>query len=185
MISDVQSKAKERMTKAVDALKKDLQAIRTGRASSGLLDHIRVDYYGTPTPLSGVATINVPESRLIVVQPWDRNLLGPIEKAIQTSDLGITPNNDGAVIRLQMPQLTEQRRKELSKQVQKRVEEGRIAIRNVRREAHDDLRKLEKDKTSPEDEVRRSIDQLQKTVDGFIADVDKVGKEKEQELMAI
>jgi ribosome recycling factor len=184
-ISETQAHAKERMQKAVEALKKDLQAIRTGRASAHLIDHVRVDYYGTPTPISQVGTVTVPEARLIVIQPWDRKSLGAIEKALQKSDLGITPTNDGSVIRLVMPQLTEQRRKDLAKMVQKRVEEGRVAIRNVRRDAHDDLRKLEKNHESPEDEVRRATDALQKLTDQFIGEVDKVGKEKEAELMEV
>lgn len=185
MIKDVQANAKERMQKAVDALRKDLQAIRTGRASAALLDHVRVDSYGTPTPLNQVSTVTVPEARLIVIQPWDRKSLGAIEKAIQKSDLNLTPTNDGSVIRLALPQLTEQRRKELAKSVQKRVEEGRVAVRNIRRDAHDELRKLEKNHEAPEDEVRRGTEQLQKTTDQFIGEIDKAGKEKEQEVMEV
>src|SRR5262249_29705513 len=132
-----------------------------------LIDHVRVDYYGTPTPISQVGTVTVPEARMIVIQPWDRKSLSAIEKAIQKSDLGITPSNDGSVIRLVLPQLTEQRRKELTKMVQKRVEEGRVAVRNIRRDAHDELRKLEKSHEAAEDEVRRATDQLQKTTDQF------------------
>jgi ribosome recycling factor len=185
VITDVQAKVRDRMQKAVEALRKDLQAIRTGRASVGLVDHIRVDYYGTPTPLNQLGTVTVPESRLIVIQPWDRKSLSAIEKAIQKSDLGLTPSNDGSVIRLTLPQLTEQRRKELTKVVQKRVEEGRVAVRNVRRDAHDDLRKLEKGHEASEDEVRRATDQLQKTTDQFISEVDRIGKEKEAELLEV
>ena len=185
MIKDIQSHARDRMQKAVEALRKDLQAIRTGRASAALVDHVRVDYYGTPTPINQLATVTVPESRLIVIQPWDRKSLGAIEKAIQKSDLNITPTNDGSVIRLAIPQLTEQRRKELTKVVQKRVEEGRVAVRNIRRDAHDELRKLEKGHEASEDEIRRATDQLQKTTDQFISEIDKVGKEKEAELLEV
>ena len=173
------------MQKAVEALKKDLAAIRTGRASASLIEHVRVDYYGTATPLSQVSNVTVPEARMIVIQPWERNLLGAIEKAIQKSDLGLTPTNDGQVVRLVIPQLTEQRRKELTKVVQKRVEEGRVSVRNIRRDAHDEFRKLEKSHDATEDEVRRASDQLQKTTDQFIADLDKVGKDKEAELMEV
>ena len=184
-IQDIQANAKDRMHKAVEALRKDLQAIRTGRASAHLIDHVRVDYFGTPTPITQVGTVTVPEARMIVIQPWDRKSLAAIEKALQKSDLGITPTNDGSVIRLVLPQLTEQRRKDLAKMVQKRVEEGRVAIRNIRRDAHDDLRKMEKAHEAPEDEVRRATDALQKLTDGFIVDVDKAGKEKEAELMEV
>lgn len=184
-IKETHAHAKERMQKAVEALRKDLQAIRTGRASAHLIDHVRVDYYGTPTPITQVGTVTVPEARMIVIQPWDRKTLPAIEKAIQKSDLGITPTNDGNVIRLVLPQLTEQRRKELVKQVQKRVEEGRVAIRNIRRDAHDELRKLEKNHEAPEDEVRRATDALQKLTDQFIVEVDKAGKEKEAELLEV
>ena len=185
MIKEVLPDAKERMTKAVEALRKDLAAIRTGRASIGLVDHVRVDYHGTPMPINQLATVSVPEPRLLTIQPWDRSALGTIEKAIQKSDLGITPTNDGSMIRLALPQLTEQRRKELAKMVQKRVEEGRVAVRNVRRDLHDELRKSEKNHEASEDEVRRATDQLQKLTDQFIADMDRVGKEKEAELMEV
>lgn len=184
-IKETQNHARERMQKAVDALKKDLQAIRTGRASAALLDHVRVDYYGTPTPISQVGTVTVPESRLILIQPWERNMVGAIEKAIQKSDLGLTPTNDGAAVRLALPQLTEQRRKDLARQVQKRVEEGRVAVRNIRRDSHDELRKMEKAKEAPEDEVRRATDALQKLTDQTVAEIDKIGKEKEAELLEV
>ena len=185
MIKDIHNKAHDRMQKAVESVKKDLQAIRTGRASTGLIDHVRVDYYGTPTPISQVGTVTVPESRMIVIQPWERNMLGAVEKAIQKSDLGLTPSNDGQVIRLVLPQLTEQRRKELAKMVQKRVEEGRVAVRNIRRDAQDELRKLERGHEATEDEVRRATDQVQKATDQTIAEIEKLGKEKETELMEV
>lgn len=185
MIKDIHNRARERMSKAVEALRKDLQAIRTGRASPALIEHVRVEYYGTPTPINQVANVTVPESRMIVIQPWERTMVGAIEKAIQKSDLGLTPTNDGQVIRLVLPQLTEQRRKELTKLVQKRVEEGRVAVRNVRRDAHDELRKLERGHEATEDEVRRATDQLQKLTDQTIAEIDKVGKDKEAELLEV
>lgn len=182
---DVLPGAKERMTKAVDALKKDLVSIRTGRASVGLLDHVRVDYHGTQMPINQLATVAVPEPRLLTIQPWDRSALGMIEKAIQKSDLGIMPTNDGAMIRLALPQLNEQRRKELAKLVQKRVEEGRVAVRNIRRDLHDELRKAEKAHEASEDEVRRSTDSLQKLTDLTIMEMEKAGKEKEAELLEV
>jgi ribosome recycling factor len=185
MVEDVLPGARERMTKAVEALRKDLSAIRTGRASVGLVDHIRVDYHGSVLPINQLATVSVPEPRLLTIQPWDRSSLGMIEKALQKSDLGITPTNDGSMIRLALPQLNEQRRKELAKMVQKRVEEGRVAVRNIRRDCHDDLRKKEKNHEASEDEVRRATDQLQKVTDQFVAEIDKAGKEKEAELMEV
>ena len=185
MLKDVLPNARERMTKAVEALRKDLTAIRTGRASVGLVDHIRVDYHGSMLPINQLATVSVPEPRLLTIQPWDRGSLGMIEKAIQKSDLGITPANDGSMIRLALPQLNEQRRKELAKMVHKRVEEGRVAVRNIRRDLHDELRRLEKNHEVPEDEVRRTNDQLQKLTDQFIAEMDKAGKDKEAELMEV
>jgi ribosome recycling factor len=177
--------AKDRMTKAVEALRKDLASIRTGRASAGLVDHIRVDYHGQMMPVNQLATVAVPEPRLLTIQPWDRSTLGMIEKAIQKSDIGITPSNDGSMIRLALPQLNEQRRKELAKMVHKRVEEGRVAVRNVRRDCQDELRKLEKAHEAPEDEVRRATDSLQKLTDQFVGEMDKAGKEKEAELMEV
>jgi ribosome recycling factor len=185
MVKDVLPGARERMTKAVEALRKDLTAIRTGRASAGLVDHVRVDYHGSMLPINQLATVAVPEPRLLTIQPWDRTSLGPIEKALQKSDLGITPTNDGSVIRLALPQLNEQRRKELAKMVQKRVEDGRVAVRNIRRDCHDDLRKMDKNHEAPEDEIRRTEDQLQKLTDQFVTEMDKAGKEKEAELMEV
>jgi len=185
MAKDVLPNAKDRMSKAVEALRKDLAAIRTGRASIGLVDHIRVEYHGSAMPLNQLATVSTPEPRLLTIQPWDRNSLGVIEKALQKSDIGITPTNDGSMIRLALPQLNEQRRKELAKMVQKRVEEGRIAIRNIRRDGQDELRKLEKSHEATADEARRSTDQLQKLTDQFIAEMEKAGKEKEAELMEV
>jgi len=173
------------MGKAVEALQKELATIRTGRAHPGLVEHLRVDYYGAPTPLNQLATINVPEPRLLVIQPWDRQSLGAIEKAIHKADLGLNPINDGNVIRLAIPQLTEERRKELAKVVRKKVEEGRVAVRNVRRDCHDELRRLQKEKEISEDAQFRAQEDLQKLTDGFIEEVERVGEEKEAELLAV
>ena len=182
MIDDVLADAKNRMGKAVEALRKELVTIRTGRAHPGLIEHLRVDYYGAPTPLNQLATISVPEPRLLVIQPWDRQSLGAIEKAIHKADLGLNPINDGNIIRLAIPQLTEERRKELVKVVRKKVEEGRVAVRNVRRDCHDELRRLQREKEVSEDAQYRGQDELQKVTDGFIQEIERVGEEKEAEL---
>jgi ribosome recycling factor len=185
MVNDVLDDAKGRMGKAEDALKRELATIRTGRASPALVDHVRVDYYGTPTPINQLATVAAPEARLLTIQPWDRKALGAIEKAIQKSDLGLNPANDGSMIRLVLPQLTEQRRKELTKVVQKRVEDARVVVRNVRRDAQDDLKKLERSKEISEDEHRRGADQLQKVTDNEIASLERIGQQKEAELLEV
>ncbi len=185
MIDDVLADAKDRMGKAVEALRKELATIRTGRAHPGLIEHLRVDYYGAPTPLNQLATINVPEPRLLAIQPWDRQSLGAIEKAILKSDLGLNPANDGNIIRLVIPQLTEERRKELVKVVRKKVEEGRVAVRNVRRDRHDELRRLQREKDISEDAQYGAQEELQKLTDGFIQEIDGVGEEKEAELLAV
>jgi ribosome recycling factor len=185
MIDEVYSNTERKMKRAVEALQHDLASVRTGRASPALLERVNVDYYGAPTPLNGVATINVPEPRLIVIQPWDKKLLPVIEKAIQKSDLGLTPSSDGNVVRLPIPALNEERRRDLVKQVHKRVEEARVAVRNCRRDAIDELRKGERDKQVSEDEVKRAQDRLQKLTDGFIGQVEEVGKRKESEVMEI
>lgn len=185
MIDEVHANTERRMKRAVEALQHDLASVRTGRASPALLEKVNVDYYGAPTPLNGVATISVPEPRLLLIQPWDKKLLPVIEKAIQKSDLGLTPSSDGNVVRLPIPALNEERRRDLVKQVHKRVEEARVAVRNCRRDAIDELRKGEKEKQVSEDEVKRAQDRLQKLTDGFIAQVDEVGKRKESEVMEI
>jgi ribosome recycling factor len=185
MIDDVLADAKDRMGKAVEALRKELATIRTGRAHPGLIEHLRVDYYGAPTPLNQLATINVPEPRLLTIQPWDQQSLGAIEKAILKSDLGLNPSNDGTIIRLVIPQLTEERRKELAKVVRKKVEEGRVAVRNVRRDRHDELRRLQREKEISEDAQYLAQEKLQKLTDGFIQEVERVGEEKEADLLAV
>jgi ribosome recycling factor len=181
----VLSSAEDRMKKSIEALRRELATIRTGRANPALVDHVRVDYYGTPTPISQMANVSAPDARQLVIQPGDRSTLSAIEKAIQKSDLGLTPNNDGTVIRLMIPQLTAERRKDLVKNVKKKVEEGKVALRNVRRDAGDEMKGMEKNKELAEDEHRRLADQLQKLTDRYIGEVDKVGASKEQELMEV
>jgi ribosome recycling factor len=182
---DLFSDAERRMQKAIEALKQDLAAIRTGRASSALVDRIQVDYYGTPTPIIQVASVSVPDARQIVIQPYDRKMIPDIEKAIQKSDLGINPNNDGQVIRLNIPPMSEERRRDMAKTLHKRLDEHKVAVRNVRRDVQDKLRDREKKKEVSEDELKRSVDKLQKLTDRFIDEMDKVGKSKEQELMEV
>jgi ribosome recycling factor len=177
--------AKDHMGKTVEATRRELAAIRSGRASPGLVEHVRVELHGVPTPITHMATVNAPEARLLTIQPWDRSTLGLIERAIQKSDLGLNPSNDGAMIRLPIPPLNEQRRKELVKMVHARVEEGRVAVRNIRREASDGIKKLERNKEISADEARRAQDQLQKLTDSTIAEVDKLGQQKEQELLEV
>jgi ribosome recycling factor len=185
MLDDILKTAEHKMTRAVEVLGNDLQSVRTGRAHPALLDKVQVDYYGTPTPLNGVANISAPDPRMVLVQPWDRGMLGPIEKAIQKSDLGINPNNDGQVIRLVLPQLTEERRKELVKQVHHRTEEARVAVRNIRRDALDHLRKAEKEGGISQEDERRAQDRLQKITDQYIKKVDDVSKRKETEVLEV
>lgn len=185
MVDDLFGDADRRMQKAIEVLKQDLTAIRTGRASSALVDRITVDYYGTPTPISQVATISVPDARLLVIQPWDRKMLVEIEKAIQKSDLGINPSNDGQVIRLAIPPMSEDRRRDMVKNVHKKLDEHKVAIRNIRRDAHDKLRDREKKKEISEDELKRSTDRLQKLTDRFIDEMDKIGKSKELEILEV
>ena len=182
---DIFTDAERRMQKAVDALRQDLTAIRTGRANSALVERIQVDYYGAPTPINQVAQISVPEARLIVIQPYERKLLTDIEKAIQKSDLGINPNNDGQVIRLNVPPLTEERRRDMVKTLHKRLDEHKVAIRNIRRDAHDKLRDREKKKEISEDELKRCTERLQKLTDRFVDEMEKVGKTKEQEILEV
>src|SRR5918911_5319967 len=184
-LDDIIKSAEHRMTTAVDILGRDLQSIRTGRASPALLDRIQVDYYGSPTPINGVANISAPEPRMVLVQPWDRTMLGPIEKAIQKSDLGINPTNDGQVIRLVLPQLTEERRRDLVKQVHHRAEEARVAVRNCRRDALDHIRKAEKDGGVSTEDERRAQERLQKLTDSYVKRVDEVSRNKETEVMEV
>jgi ribosome recycling factor len=177
--------ADHKMEQALGHLREDLSSIRTGRASAAVLSRITVEYYGTPVPLNQLASVNVPEPRLLVIQPFDKNSVSQVEKAIQQSDLGITPSNDGQVIRLAFPPLTEERRKELVKQVHHRAEEGRVAVRNVRRHAKDDMEKLERDHLISEDELTRGEKELQKLTDRHVAEIDEIQRHKESELMEV
>ncbi|MEC1179322.1 ribosome recycling factor [Metasolibacillus meyeri] len=185
MAKQVLQQAKDKMEKSLGAFSRELASIRAGRANASLLDRISVDYYGAPTPINQLAGVSVPEARLLVIAPYDKSILGEIEKAIMKSDIGITPTNDGTVIRLAIPALTEERRKELVKQVKKEAEEAKIAVRNVRRDANDDLKKLEKGGDITEDDLRGYGDDIQKLTDEFIAKVDDVTKEKEQEILSV
>lgn len=185
MKQEIKKKANDRMTSAIDALKKDFASIRTGRASLSLLDGIHVDYYGACTALNQVAALAIPEPRQITIQPWDTKMIPEIEKAIMKSDLGLTPSNDGKIIRITIPQLTEQRRKQLVKVVKKRAEEAKIAIRNIRRDINEELKKSEKEKHISEDDTKRMLDEIQKLTDTFIAKVDELALNKEKEIMEV
>ena len=185
MISDVKKMADQKMHKSIETLKADLAKIRTGRAHTGLLDHIHVDYYGTTMPLPQVANVTLADSRTIGVQPWEKKMIPVVEKAIRDSDLGLNPATSGDMIRVPMPALTEERRRDLIKVVHKEAEGARIAVRNVRRDANEQLKKLLKDKQCSEDEERRAHDELQKLTDRFVAEIDKVMQVKEADLMAI
>jgi len=185
MIDDALLAADNKMQKTVQVLKREMETIRSGRATSALVDQITVEAYGTNTPLSQLASISVPEARLLLIQPWDRSIVGNVQKAIQKSDLGLNPMSDGEVLRLVIPPPTEERRKELVKVVHKRVEDAKIAVRNVRRDALEELRKLEKDKKVSRDENVRATDKLQKLTDRFIAEVSRVGADKESEIMEV
>lgn len=185
MIDDIMADAKSRMDKAVEHLVGDLAGMRAGRANPAMVDKIMVNYYGAPTPINQLANINVPEARLLIINPWDKTSIGDIEKAIMKSDLGINPNNDGNVIRLNIPQLTEERRKDLVKVVRKRAEEGKVAIRNIRREANDLMKASEKDKLISEDASKKGLDDIQKATDRFIKDIDQILQQKEKEIMEL
>lgn len=185
MSKQVLDQAQDKMTKSIGAFSRELASIRAGVANASLLDRIQVDYYGAPTPINQLGGVSVPEARLLVITPYDKTILGEIEKAIMRSDLGITPTNDGNVIRLAIPALTEERRKDLVKQVKKTAEEAKVAVRNVRRDANDDLKKLEKNGEITEDELRGLGDDIQKLTDSSIAKVDELVKEKEKEILTV
>jgi len=185
MIEDVLAEAKDAMSQSVEALKSDLAAMRTGRASTALVDKLLVDYYGTATQLRELALISVPEPQLISIRPYDPGALKQIERAIMQSDLGLTPNNDGKIIRLQIPRLTEQRRRELTKSASKRTEEARISIRHARRNALEDMKNFEKEKLISEDDLYRGREEVQKLTDDYIEKVDEIAAAKEQEIMEV
>jgi len=184
-IKEVEAYLRTRMEKAISDLQHDMAAIRTGRASLGILDHIRVDYYGTPTPLNQVANLHVPEPALITIQPWDVSQIGPIERAIRTSDLGLNPANDGKIIRLPIPPLTEERRKELVKKLHAAAEHHRVSVRNIRRDGNEAVKKLLKDKKVTEDDDKRAHDEIQKLTDAYMQKIDLASKAKEKEILEI
>jgi ribosome recycling factor len=185
MAKQVIQQAKEKMDKAVQAFSRELATVRAGRANAGLLEKVTVDYYGVATPINQLATISVPEARMLVIQPYDKSVIKEMEKAILASDLGVTPSNDGSVIRLVIPPLTEERRRELAKLVKKYSEEAKVAVRNIRRDANDELKKLEKNSEITEDELRSYTDEVQKLTDNHIAKIDAITKEKEKEVMEV
>jgi ribosome recycling factor len=184
-VKEIDANLKSRMEKALADLQHDMSSIRTGRASLGLLDHIRVDYYGTPTPLNQVANLHVPEPALITIQPWDVSQIGHIEKAIRASDLGLNPANDGKLIRLPIPPLTEERRKELVKKLHGAAEHHRVSVRNIRRDGNEAVKKLLKDKKIAEDEEKRALDEIQKITDAYMLKIDLASKGKEKEILEI
>ncbi|MCD7033751.1 ribosome recycling factor [Metabacillus sp. GX 13764] len=185
MSNQILNETKDRMEKAVSSYQRELATVRAGRASASLLDKVTVDYYGAPTPVNQLASINVPEARMLVIQPYDKSALGDIEKAIQKADLGLTPSNDGSIIRISIPALTEERRRDLVKLVKKYGEEAKVAIRNIRRDGNDDLKKAEKNGEITEDELRGQSEKVQKLTDEYIENIDKVSKEKEKEIMEV
>ena len=185
MIKEIAQDSEDRMKKAIEHLTKELASLRAGRANPGMLDKIMVDYYGEPTPLNQLANITVPEARLLVIQPWDKHSIADIEKAIMKSDLGINPSNDGNVIRLAIPQLTEERRKDLVKLVKKRGEEAKVAVRNIRREANDMIKQAEKEKLVSEDEGKKGNEDIQKITDKGVKDIDAILYAKEKDVMEV
>jgi len=185
MAGDVFADAEHRMHGAIEALQRELSTIRTGRASPTLVERLPVDYYGNPTPLQNIAAIHATDARTLTIQPWDRKALNDIEKAIQKSDLGLNPNNDGQVIRINIPPLTEDRRKELVRVVHKKADEAKVAVRNIRRDAHDHLRDQEKKKELSADDLKRGTDRLQKLTDRYVAEADTVSQAKEQEILSV
>ncbi len=185
MVKDIINEAEDRMKKAIEALKKEFATLRTGRATPALLDKIQVDYYGVPTPINQMAKIATPEPRMLVIEPWDKGVLSAIEKAIMKSDLGLTPNSDGNIIRLNIPQLTQERRTELVKVCKKKAEEDRVAIRNIRRDANEQLKDFEKSGDISEDDNKRGQEEIQKLTDKYVKEVDHLLEVKEQEIMEV
>lgn len=182
---EIHSAHEDKMKKALEVLRKEYGSLRAGRATPSLLEKVMVDYYGSPTPVNQVANISVPEPRMIVIQPWEKTMLNAIDKAIQKSDLGLMPTNDGAIIRLTIPQLTQERRSEIVKVIHKKAEECRVVIRNLRRDANEAIKKVEKDKTVSEDEAKKAQDDIQKLTDKYIKEVDQVMAAKEKDIMEV
>lgn len=185
MEKEIKRKTTEKMDSAIEALKKEFASIRTGRASLALLDGIKVDYYGNLTPLQQLASLSIPESRQIAIQPWEQKIISDIEKAILKSDLGLTPSNDGKVIRINIPPLTEERRKQLVKTIKKFAEDSKIAVRNIRRDANEEIKKLEKEKQISEDETKKFLDEIQKLTDSYVKKIDELTGHKEKEIMEV
>ena len=185
MIADVKKNTEQKMTKSLDTLKADFGKVRTGRAHTGILDHVMVDYYGNPTPINQIANLTLVDARTIGVQPWEKNMVAAVEKAIRDSDLGLNPATQGEMIRVPMPMLTEERRRDLIKVVKAEAENAKVAVRNVRRDANENLKKLLKDKTVSEDDERRAQDEVQKLTDRFVAEIDRALQVKEADLMAV
>jgi ribosome recycling factor len=185
MVQELKRKTAERMTRTIEVLKKDFSSIRTGRASLALLDGITINYYNTQTPLQQLASLSIPESRQIAIQPWDPKIIPDIEKAILKSDLGLTPMNDGKMIRINIPPLTEERRKQLVKAVKKKAEEAKVSVRNIRRDINEELKKLEKEKHLSDDEVKKVHDEIQKITDSYITKVDEILGHKEKEILEV
>lgn len=184
-VADIKKSAEQKMVKTIEAFKADLAKIRTGRAHTGLLDHVQVDYYGSPVPISQVANVGLADSRTISVQPWEKKMVGAIEKAIRDADLGLNPSTMGETIRVPMPMLTEERRKELAKVVKGEAEGAKVAVRNLRRDANEQFKKLVKDKSISEDDERRGQDDVQKLTDKFVAEIDRMVAEKDKEIMTV
>ncbi|MEW5816818.1 MAG: ribosome recycling factor [Spirochaetota bacterium] len=184
-MQSVKARTEEKMKKSIASLQEELSAVRTGRASAALFEKIKVEYYGQPTPLNQVATISVPEARLVVIQPWDKSIIGEIEKAIHKSELSVNPSNDGKVIRINIPPLTEERRKELVKLAKNTAEQCRVAVRNIRREANEELKKKQKDGDLSEDEEKRGTDDIQKLTDDYIKEINRILEAKEREIMEV
>ncbi|SDD45331.1 ribosome recycling factor [Sporomusa acidovorans] len=184
-VKEIYSAHEDKMKKALEVLRKEYGSLRAGRATPSLLEKVMVDYYGSPTPVNQVANVSVPEPRMIVIQPWEKTMLNAIDKAIQKSDLGLMPNNDGVVIRLTIPQLTQERRSEIVKVIHKKAEECRVAIRNLRRDANETIKKVEKEKTVSEDEAKKAQEDVQKLTDKYIKEVDQIMAVKEKEIMEV
>lgn len=185
MIKEVKSAAEEKMKKTMEVLKKELQSLKAGRANPAILDKITVDYYGSPTALANVATITTPESRMIMIQPWEKSLIKDIEKAIQKSDLGLNPSNDGSAIRLVLPELTEETRKNLVKVVKKHGEDAKVAVRAIRRDYNEKLKAIKKEGTHSEDEIKKTEEEIQKLTDNYVKEADKIVEAKEKEIMSV
>ena len=185
MFKDIFATHEDKMKKALEALRREYSSLRAGRTTPALLDKVNVDYYGTPTPVNQVANVSVPEARMITIQPWEKTMLGAIEKAILKSDLGLTPNSDGTIIRLNIPQLTKERRTELAKTIGKKAEDARVAVRNIRRDANDAIKKLEKEKVATEDDSKKAQEDMQKVTDKYIKEIDNTMAAKEKEIMEV